>query len=89
MSIRASSGFIRNRTRSVQCSLHGVALRNDEEFGWLPFAGEMEENEGLVNVRRTDTVPSRVCLADLEPWLTRDAERFERSELALSYFRPV
>ncbi len=58
----------------------GTYVKYDEEFGWLAFSGEIEENGALVNVRPTNAARSRVYLADLGLWLTLDAGRFELIE---------
>jgi len=58
----------------------GTYVKHNQEFGWLSFSGELNENDDWITVTPTNAARSRVYLADLGLWLTLDAGKFNRVE---------
>jgi hypothetical protein len=57
-------------------------LVKDPEFGWQAFGGNVQAGAAKVTLTPLDSFRQRVYLAPLGLWLTLDAGRFERVELA-------
>ncbi|QGY44803.1 hypothetical protein GM418_14330 [Maribellus comscasis] len=52
-------------------------ITHDEEFGWLAFGGNLNEDDGVVNVELTTAAKSRVFISPLKLWLTLEAGEFK------------
>ncbi|MCG6188631.1 hypothetical protein K5G00_14500 [Maribellus maritimus] len=52
-------------------------ITHDEEFGWLAFGGNINVDNGVVNVELTTAAKSRVFISPLKLWLTLEAGEFE------------
>ena len=53
-------------------------LTNHEEFGWLAFGGNIEENGDELEVEITTAAKSRIYIAPLKLWMTLDAGKFKK-----------
>jgi hypothetical protein len=62
----------------------GTYVKHDQEFGWLSFSGELEQEGDWITVIPTNADRSRVFLADLGLWLTLDAGKFEKVAFNMS-----
>jgi hypothetical protein len=48
-------------------------ITHDDEFGWLAFGGNLEEDGDIIKVELTTAAKSRVFIAPLKLWITLDA----------------
>jgi len=59
----------------------GAYLAKDPEFGWLAFAGNVEDSGQSVTIEPLDSQRQRVYLQPLGVWLTLDSGQFQRITL--------
>ncbi len=50
---------------------------NDDEFGWLAFGGNLEEEGDNIKVTLTTAAKSRIFISPIKLWLTLDAGKFK------------
>ena len=53
-------------------------LTKHEEFGWLAFGGNIQENGDVLEVEITTAAKSRIYIAPLKLWMTMDAGKFKK-----------